>query len=494
MLYFLGFILLIIGGVMVVPAIASVSLNETFLIPYFLVPAAVALIAGVLLRRFFKKTGLSLGKAMVLVTAAWLLFSLLSTVPFVFGTQKLRGGAANPTPMSPLDGYFESMSGFTATGLTMIPTTPENSADPTSSFHIETCPTTILFWRSLTEWVGGMGIIVLFLTALIGMGKAARKMYVAEARIEAIEPSVRETAKSLWKIYALLTLIGIIGLYFAGSTLFEAINHSMTGIATGGFSVRNASFSGYGVPILLITIWIMMAGATSFALHKRIWGGKWRELFRNVEVQFMIVLIVLGTIAVGFTIGVTHGLFQSVSALSGTGFSTTGLAAIGDFPKLMLTVFMIVGGGYGSTSSAIKLIRCLIILKAAHWTIKKSFLPERAIVPMKLGGRIYEEHEMREVSTYAMIYIFVLIGGALALMLIGAQAGQPQYTGVNSLFESASAQGNVGLSVGITSAAMPAAGKVVLTIQMLVGRLEIIPVIAFLNFLFLKSIRRLPGV
>jgi trk system potassium uptake protein TrkH len=491
MLYFLGFILLIIGGVMVVPAIASVLLNETFLIPYFLVPAVVALIIGILLRLFFKKTELSLGKAMVLVTAAWLLFALLSTVPFVFGTQKLRGGAANPTPMSPIDGYFESMSGFTATGLTMIPT------DPTSPFNIETCPTTILFWRSLTEWVGGMGIIVLFLTALIGMGKAARKMYVAEARIEAIEPSIKETARSLWKIYVVLTLIGAVGLYFAGSTLFESINHSMTAIATGGFSVRNASFSGYSVPILLITIWLMMAGATSFALHKRIWSGKWRELFRNVEVQFMLVLIVLGTVAVGFTIGVTHGLFQSVSALSGTGFSTTGLRAIGDFPKLMLTVFMIVGGGYGSTSSAIKLIRCLIILKAVHWSIKKSFLPERAVVPMKLGGRIYEEHEMREVSTYAIIYIFVLIGGALALMLIGtqaAQADQPKYTGINSMFESASAQGNVGLSVGITSATMPAAGKVVLTIQMLVGRLEIIPVLAFLNFLFLRSIRRLPGV
>jgi len=488
MLYFLGFILLIIGGVMVVPAIASVLLNETFLIPYFLVPAAVALIIGILLRRFFKKTELSLGKAMVLVTAAWLLFALFSTVPFVFGTQKLRGGAANPTPMSPIDGYFESMSGFTTTGLSMIPT------DPASPFNVETTPSTLLFWRSLTAWVGGMGIIVLFLTALIGMGKAARKMYVAEARIETIEPSIKDTARSLWKIFVLLTLIGIIGFYFAGSTLFDAINHSLAGISTCGFSVRNASFAGLGLPILLITIWIMMAGATSFAIHRRVWGGKWRELFHNVEVQFMLVLIALGTIAVAFTMGVTNGLFQSVSALTTTGYSTINLAALGDFPKLMLMVLMIVGAGYGGTGGAIKLIRCLIILKAAHWTIKKSFLPERAVVPMKLGGRIYEEHEMREVSTYAMIYIFVLIGGALALMLIGAQAGQPQYTGVNSMFESASAQGNIGLSVGITSNAMPAAGKAVLIVQMLVGRLEIIPVIAFLNFLFLKSIRRLPGV
>ncbi len=490
MLYFLGFIILIIGGAMVAPAIASVLLNETFLIPYFLVPAAVALIIGILLRRFFKKTELSLGKAMVLVTAAWLLFALFSTVPFVFGTQKIYENGAlvtNPAPMSLIDGYFESMSGFTTTGLSMM-------ADPASPFNVETAPRTILFWRSLIAWIGGIGIIVLFLTALVGMGKAARKMYVAEARIETLEPSIKDTARSLWQIFVLLTLIGIIGFYFAGRPLFDAINHSLAGISTCGFSVRNTSFMGLGIPVLFMAIWIMMAGATSFAIHRKVWSGKWRELFHNVEVQFMLVLMVLSTIAVAFTIGVTNGLFQSVSALTTTGYSTIGIAGLGDFPKLMLMVLMIVGAGYGGTGGAIKLIRCLIILKAAHWTIKKSFLPERAVVPMKLGGHIYEEREMREVSTYAMIYIFVLIGGALALMLIGAHAGQPQYTGVNSMFESASAQGNVGLSVGITSAAMPAAGKVVLIVQMLVGRLEIIPVIAFLNFLILKSIRRLPGV
>jgi trk system potassium uptake protein TrkH len=150
----------------------------------------------------------------------------------------------------------------------------------------------------------------------------------------------------------------------------------------------------------------------------------------------------------------------------------------------MLTVLMVIGGGYGSTSSAIKLIRTIIIVKAVLWLIKRSFLPERAVVPMKLAGRVYNESEIMETAIYAFIYVLVLVGGAIVLMMLGNPA-------INAMFESASAQGNVGLSVGITSAAMPVAGKVVFIIQMLVGRLEILPVIALASF-FISKVRPRP--
>ncbi|MCK4405724.1 MAG: TrkH family potassium uptake protein, partial [Hadesarchaea archaeon] len=344
--------------------------------------------------------------------------------------------------------------------------------------NIEASSRTILFWRSLTEWVGGVGVVVLFLAALIGAGRAARKMYVAEARVERIEPSIRETARTLWKIYALFTLIGVVGLYFAGTpTLFEAVNHSMTGIATGGFTVRNTSFAEYGYPVLAITILIMMAGAISFVVHRRVMTGHWRELFKNIEVQLMLVLIALATLLLIWSVGLRDALFQSSSALTGTGFSTATLSKWGDPQKGLLTVLMVIGGGYGSTSSAIKLIRTVIIVKAVHWMIKRSFLPQRAVVPMKISGRIYSDQEMMETAIYAFIYIIVLVSGAVVLMMVGP------YSAMNSVFESASAQGNVGLSVGITSATMPLAGKISMTIQMLVGRLEIIPVIAFISYL-----------
>ena len=457
MLHFLGFILLVLGAVMLAPTPVAFLANETHLLPYFIVPAAIAIALGFFLRRRFQPTEITLGKAMVLVTFAWIVFATFSSIPYIFGNN-----------MAVEDAYFESMSGFTATGLTMVS-------------NIEGVAPTILFWRSLTEWVGGMGVIVLFLAALIGAGRAARKMYAAEARVERIEPSIRETARSLWKIYVLLTLLGIIGLYFAGTpTLFEAVNHSMTGIATGGFSIRNTSFAGYGSPVLAITIFIMMAGAISFVIYRKIMAGDWRELFKNIEFRLMLVLIALATLLLVWSVGLRDALFQSSSALTGTGFSTADLQTWGDPQKGLLAILMIIGGGYGSTSSAIKLIRTVIIVKAVHWMIKRSFMPQRAVVPMKISGRIYSEQEMLSAAIYAFIYIIVLVIGAVVLMVVGP------YSAMNSLFESASAQGNVGLSVGITSVAMPISGKISIIIQMLVGRLEIIPAIAFISYLISK--------
>jgi trk system potassium uptake protein TrkH len=454
-LHFFGFILLIIGGVMLAPVPVAFLANETYLLPYFTVPAAIAIALGFFIRRRFQPTELSMGKAMVLVTFAWIIFAAFGSIPYIFG---------NNMPIE--DAYFESMSGFTATGLTMI-------------LNVEGVAPTILFWRSLTQWVGGMGVIVLFLAALIGVGRAARKMYVAEARAERIEPSIRETARSLWKIYVLFTLFGIVGLYFAGApnmSLFEAVNHSMAAIATGGFSVHNMSFAGYGFPVLAIAILLMMAGAISFVVHRRVMAGHWRELFRNIEVRLMLVLILLATLLLIWSVGLQDALFQSAAALTGTGFSTTDISGWGDPQKGLLTILMVIGGGYGSTSSAIKLIRTVIIVGAVFWIIKRSFLPQRAVVPMKISGRIYSDQEIMETAIYAFIYVIVLIGGAVVLMMLGNPA-------MDSLFESASAQGNVGLSVGITEAGMPLAGKISLTIQMLVGRLEIIPVIAFFSYL-----------
>jgi len=453
-LHFLGFILLVLGAVMLAPTPVAFLASEADLLPYFVVPAAISIALGFFIRRRFQPAEITLGKAMVLVASAWIVFATFGSIPYIFGNN-----------MAVEDAYFESMSGFTATGLTMIS-------------NVEGVAPTILFWRSLTEWVGGVGVVVLFLAALIGAGRAARNMYVAEARVERIEPSIRETARTLWKIYALFTLFGVVGLYLAGTpTLFEAVNHSMTGIATGGFTVRNTSFAEYGYPVLAISILIMLAGAISFAVHRRVMAGHWRELFQNIEVRLMLVLIALATLLLIWSVGLRDALFQSSSALTGTGFSTADLSTWGDPQKGLLTILMTIGGGYGSTSSAIKLIRTVIIVKAVHWMIKRSFLPQRAVVPMKISGRIYSDQGMMETAIYAFIYIIVLISGAVVLMVVGP------YSAMNSVFESASAQGNVGLSVGITSAAMPLAGKISMTIQMLVGRLEIIPVIAFIIYL-----------
>lgn len=475
-LYFLGLIFLVIAGIMLILVPTALFFGELTLIPWFLIPAATALILGFLLMWKFERKELTLGHAMVLVASTWILLSLFGSIPYIFGSG-----------LDFLSAWFESMSGFTATGLTMF----EMGETGAIGAH-----QTILFWRSVTEWVGGLGVIVLFLAALLGAGKAARRMYEAEARTDRVEVNVRLTAKSIWKIYLLYTILGALAFYFVGMPLWESINHSMTGIATGGFSVTADSFAGYNSPELVIAVIIMLMGATSFAVHRKLIGGQWREFFGNIEVKMMFFLIALATIVLVWSVGFEDAVFQSASALTGTGFSVAEQAgpnqlafvsgdAWGPLQKSILSCLMISGGGFGSTSSAIKLIRTVIILKAVYWLIKRSFLPKRAVVPFKLGGEVYSEGEVMQTSVYAFIYLLVLMGGALITMM--AMSGA---SAIDVFFESASAQGNVGLSTGVTSITMPAIAKGTFIIQMLFGRLEILPVFALIGHMIAKIPRR----
>ncbi len=457
MLHFLGFILLVIGGVMLIPAVAAFVLGEPHLAINFAAPAIGVMALAILLRRLFKPTEPSLGKLMVTVTLGWLIACFFGSIPYMLSTN-----------MGFVDSYFESMSGFTTTGLSMIQN-PEAMAR------------TVLFWRSLTQWVGGIGIVVLVLSAFVGAGKAAKKLYVAEARVERIEPSIKETARSIMKIYAIFTVFGIVTFLLVGMSLFDSINHTLAGISTGGFSTRNQSFAAFGDFPLIIGIILTMAGATSFAIHRRVLAGHWRELFRSVEFKFMIGIFVVATLLLVWSVGLRDGAFQSAEAITTTGFQSANIYAWDGLQKGLLCALMIIGAGFGSTGGGIKLIRVLIIFKSIGWTIKRSFLPDRAIVPMKLGGRIYTNEDVMDTAIFFFIYIIALVIGA-ALIATMLPAG---YSGVDAVFESTSAQSNVGLSVGLTPI-LPDPGKVVLIIQMLIGRLEIIPVIAFLSYLVAK--------
>lgn len=457
MLHFLGFILLVIGGVMLVPAVAAFVLGEPHLAINFAAPAIGVIALAILMRRFSKPTEPSLGKLMVVVTLGWILAALFSTVPYMLSTN-----------MGFVDSYFESMSGFTTTGLTMIQN-PEAMAR------------TVLFWRSLTQWVGGIGIVVLVLSALVGAGKAAKKMYLAEARIDRIEPSIKDTTRSILKIYLIFTILGVVAFMLVGMPLFDSINHTLAGISTGGFSTRSQSLAAFGDLPLIIGIILTMAGATSFVIHRKVLAGHWRELFDSVEFRFMIGIFVVATLLLVWSFGIRDAAFQSAEAITTTGFQSANIYAWGGLQKGLLCALMIIGAGFGSTGGGIKLIRVLIILKSIWWSIKRSFLPERAIVPMKVGGRTYAHEDVTDTAIFFFIYIITLVVGAalIATML------PPGYGGADAFFESTSAQSNVGLSVGLTPI-LPDPGKIVLIVQMLIGRLEIIPVIAFLSYLVSK--------
>ncbi len=451
-----GLVFLLIAGILSIPVIVATIYMEFAHIPSFIIPAGIAGVIGIILR---KKTDeledLSLGNAMILVAISWVLLSGFGAIPYIISLD-----------LSPLNAIFESAAGFTATGLTIL--------QGAKGWLVEAPPYSLLFWRSFTQWVGGVGVIVLFLAIIPRTGRFARLLYESEARQGRMLPRIKDTARFLYKAYLLFTIIGIIGFLLGGMGPFAAVNHSMTGIATGGFSVTADSFAGYGVPILVVAVFLMIMGAISFTTHQKVFDGDWRALLNSREVQVMIGLIALSALALSIDVGIKNGIFQTTSALTGTGFSTTGLIP-GDwssFQKGVLTVLMVLGGGYGSTSSAIKLIRSIVIIGTLLWIIKRAFLPDRAVVPLKIGGKEYKVKDVMEASTYAFLYIGFLIVSSLLIMIL-----MPGQSGINVVFESASAQGNVGLSVGITEMASPPV-KWILIGQMLAGRLEILPYVA----------------
>lgn len=475
MFYFLGLTLLAVAGIMTVPIPVSFIFGETSLIPYFAIPAVIALGLGLFFWQRFERGDLTFGKAMVIAAFGWLVISFFGSIPFVFGAD-----------LSFLSAYFESMSGFTTTGLTM--------------FKMEgpgriAAPQTILFWRSFTQWVGGMGIMVLFLSAVVGAGKIAKQLFSAEGGGGRTGPdgrrnpevTVKSSAKSVWKIYVFYTILAVLAMYFVGMPIFDSVNHAMTSLATGGFSVTSDSFASYSPAILIVTLFPMLAGATSFVTHRKVMEGNWKSLFKSVEFKLMMILMAISTFVLAWNLGIIDAVFSSVTAQTTVGFSSVNVMsgpAWGPLQKSIIIFQMVVGGGFGSTAGAIKLIRTVVLIMVLYWLVKRALLPERAVVPFKIGDRIFSESEALQTAVFAFIYILLLVVGSLVTMAV-----LPGESAINCIFDSASAQGTVGLSAGITGPSMSPILKVTYILQMWIGRLEVIPVVAFLSY-FIGKIPR----
>ena len=416
---------------------------------------------------------LKLGEALSISALIWLFIPAIGSLPFIISGH-----------LDPLSAYFESMSGFTATGLTMFSS-------------VESLPKSLLIWRSLIQWIGGVGIIVLFLTVL-GREGTTSKLYFAEGRTDRIRPSAVSTARWVWAIYSFYTVILSLLLILITRDAFKSINLSMTTLATGGFAVTDGSVASLDNPLAEgVIIFFMVIGATSFLLHYHVLVkgihnplGFWKfwrkkpvkeKMNRMLIYEFalMILLAVAGLITVSWAEGwdLRGGIFQSFSAITGTGLSNEDVQNYRPISKTVLSLLMISGGCYGSTTSAIKSFRVLLLLCSVAWIVKRKLLPEAAIVPLRIGGRTYKDEDVMDVAVYIFLYMGALIVGTLIFM--GSGFGLE-----NSLFEVASAQGNVGLSVGITKIGMPIYQKIVLMIEMWIGRLEIIPIFVLLRRLF----------
>ncbi|QSG15632.1 TrkH family potassium uptake protein [Halapricum desulfuricans] len=490
-----GRIVQAISLMMVVSIFVAAVNAEFYAIPAFVVSAIV--MAGIgtgLVWRYRGADPPEKREAMVTAASAWALIGVLGGLPFLLIAWTIQIDPfpvwTNTPPMDsttevflrPLDAVFESMSGFTGTGLTMAAVEEE-------------LPRSLHWWRSFIEWVGGVGVIVLTVAILRrGGGRSGSyTLYESEARSEKIHPSIVTTVREIWKIFVGLTLGSIILFVLVGMPLWDAINHGMTGIATGGFSVHADSIGHYGSPLIeYATVPVMVAGSIAFPVHYLIFKGEIRNFYTDLQTRWVFIWFTIGSLLLTVILYANGqyssleetfriSLFQFVSATSNTGFASTTIGGGTEQvwsagATLLACVGMLTGAAAGSTVSGLKLIRVATLVKGTVWQIQEVFHPSSAIRYLEIDGRrLDEEQAQREYTEATVVFVlwltFLAIGVTVLLRVL-SPAHPLEYV----IFDVMSAQSNVGLDSGITGPTMPAPAKGMLIINMWVGRLEIIPV------------------
>jgi len=440
-----------IGLAMLIPIIVSLAYNEELYATVFFAIGITLIIVFSIAKRAIGQKRVRMKHAIVSIAVAWILIGLISAVPFLFHR------------INPIDAYFESVSGWSGTGLSMIPQ-PEN------------LPHALNFWRGFMQWLGGFGIVLMALL-FYERPETAHHLFAAEGRNEEFSTSIGKIALTIVKIYLLYTLVGIALFSLSGMEIFDAIIHSFTSIATGGFSTNSTGVGFYGLSATLTCILMMVLGGISFESHYELTKLNFKKFYSNPEIRFFFGIIILSTILILinlFFAGKNYlldSLFYVVAAITGTGATTA--ISINSLPALsifILIVVMIFGACYGSTTGALKLWRIIILYKVIRKEIHKVFLPPNSIVQIKIGDKIISDEASLKALSYMALYVSLIIIGSIIFMMFG-------YGIVDSIFTVASAQGNVGLT-SLTSDIwfnMNPLLKIMLSLHMLVGRMEIIP-------------------
>ncbi len=472
-----GDLLVVLGGVLLSVIIVPVIFREYSMIPGCLIPASASVLLGFCLKYLFKTDDmLETRHAMIIAALGWLIAPLLCAVPFMIDAN-----------MPFLDAYFEGMSGWTGTGLTMI-------AHPSELTY------TLQFLRSFMQWLGGVGVIVLVISIITRPGTCMYALYLAEGRDEKPTPRIRDTIRIIWRVYLALTVVAIGLLWVAGMPPWDAINCAMTGIGTGGFTVTDGSIAEYhSVAIEIALIPIMLIGAIPFLVHYKIITRRMSSYLKDIQCRAIFAMVLIGAIALllenmvsmknrNLMVCLADSIFQFVSAITCTGFRTADIHQWTPTAHIILIIAMIAGGTAGSTSGGIKTMRVIMMVKGVGWWLKKIALPREAVITYRIGNRtLTEDHknaELEEVSLLLNLWIVFLLVGVVVLLHV-VPAG---FNLDDVILEVASAQSNAGLSTGITTASLPAAGKIMLIINMWIGRLEIIPAVFLLRTLLVREI------
>lgn len=405
---------------------------------------------------------LGLREAFAVVSLSWVLASAIAGIPYLL----------NGTVPTYTEAFFEAMSGFTTTGATVLT-------------DIQSNPRGILFWRALTQWLGGMGIIVLSLAVLPFLKVGGMHLYKAEVpgpMPEKITPRVHQTALLLWGVYLLLSLLQTSALLLGGMSLFESLTHTFGTMATGGFSPLNRSIGQYGNAYFewVIILFMFLAG-TNFVLHFLLLRGDLGAWWRNEEFRFYVKLLAVAVLlAAAFLFlsgtyeklsdSIRYGAFQVVSIVTTTGFVTADFGLWPNFLQYLLLLLMFVGGCAGSTGGGIKSMRIMVLVKHVKAELQRLLHP-RAIFTVRIGGKVLEREVISSVTAFFVMYIGLFALAAMAMAALGLDV-------LTAIASAATAIGNIGPALGSVGpssnyAHVPAAGKWILSFCMLLGRLEI---------------------
>jgi trk system potassium uptake protein TrkH len=411
-------------------------------------------------------------EGMAVVAGTWMLVAHMAAIPYVW------------VGLGFVDALFEAMSGLTTTGATVF-------TDFTAYGR------GIFFWRALTHWLGGLGVIALVVAVLPRLAIGGRELFFAEAAgptDEKLTPQLRDTALSLWQLYTVLTVAQVMALMIAGMSLYDAACHAMATLAAGGFSPHPASIAGYDSAAIdwIITVFMFIAGANFALLYRAARGGR-LPLLRDEELRAYAGVVLVATVAVTFflardgmaaTDAVRHGAFQVVSIVTTTGFASVDFELWNDQAKMILFLLMFIGGCAGSAGGGPKVVRHVLMARLTLRELKRTLHP-RAVLPVKLGGRVVPEHILRDVQVFMLFYLLTFAVGATIVVALGADL----MTGITA---SIACLGNIGPgfeAVGPMASYAPLhpLSKIVLILEMWIGRLEVLTVLVLLR---LESWRR----
>ena len=471
--FFLGRLVVLVGIAELAPLLCSLFYREWPAVQAFGASATLAVALGAALILYGSRGEAYRREGILIVAGGWILASILGAIPYLM----------TATISSPVDALFESASGFTTTGSSILT-------------EIESCGRGILFWRSFTQWLGGMGIIVLFVALLPELGPGARFLYKMEVpgpSAEALHPRIHDTARILWVIYLALTGLQTLLLMLAGMSLYDALTHTFSTLSTGGFSPYNASVAAFNSPLIeiIIAVFMFLAGA-NFSLYYRVWHNRGWNLFRDSEFKIYTVIALGATAILTLDLIWRHtyrnlaeasvdSLFQVLSVSTTTGFATADFDAWPALSRIILVVLMFIGGCAGSTAGSMKVMRMVIGLKSALREVRLIFSPN-AVLSVFVDGKRVPDTVVRSVAGFFILYISIWALGALLLSIGGQDL-------VTTATASAVTLGNIGPGLGAVGptanfAFFSAPAKLLMVLLMWIGRLEVYAIAALFTRVF----------